>query len=644
MADADIRISQRGDPVLRQMSTPANQQSEGDAPLDGLRQRCFLTVGNSPAYQKAREALYEGAERAGFQAFWFDDFVPGMLVPEALTGEIARADCVLAEISDDRPNVFYEVGIAWAMGKGIFLFVREDRFRPPAPGLLGHQVIIYRGDPLGLEELTNNVSNLLQRYSRAPQRQRTYPAAWLAAPFFVDWDRLEMADSENLCRELLMQMGYRSLDWVRGQLGVDLVAELPKKDPDGFEYREVWLVSMGRSVPPEMMLNEVNAGSPERFISKLRSMGVRTEGQSPREGINPPITVLIIVLREAGAYPEDLRELLEAQVRKNPRSARIRVRIWDRRHLTELVQSFPQIGYKYFSDEARSSSQYRKTLEEYYSENVELTDRLRFANAALEEEKDRRIRAERDAVWKDISFAAAHKLGNPIFAIETYLEPLRRRVRENRVEDAEQVIAGMGASVEKAKEIVDQFKSLSRAQTLSIVPTLLRPMLEDLCVTVREWGVECGVQCPPDLQVPADPDRIAGCFDGLAVNSKHWFDKPIRTIEIEVINANPALLPSGLDSARPYVVIRFKDNGAGVPLADKDRIFDAFVTKRDQGTGLGLALVRRVVEGHGGAIYECGIPGEGAEFYVFLPLAHPEKNGAATSNGAADKGDHVAEA
>jgi hypothetical protein len=78
-------------------------------------------------------------------------------------------------------------------------------------------------------------------------------------------------------------------------------------------------------------------------------------------------------------------------------------------------------------------------------------------------------------------------------------------------------------------------------------------------------------------------------------------------------------LPQSLDTSKHYTLIQFKDNGPGVPLENKVRIFDAFFTTRHHGTGLGLALVRRIIEGHGGIILESGRPGDGANFEIYLP-------------------------
>jgi signal transduction histidine kinase len=103
----------------------------------------------------------------------------------------------------------------------------------------------------------------------------------------------------------------------------------------------------------------------------------------------------------------------------------------------------------------------------------------------------------------------------------------------------------------------------------------------------------------------------------------NWLDKPDRTVSIKVIQPAPQPLPDAVDSGNQYALIHFADNGAGVPLENKTRIFDAFFTTRDHGTGLGLALVRRIIEGHEGVIRECGVPGLGADFEIYLPTTAP---------------------
>ena len=200
----------------------------------------------------------------------------------------------------------------------------------------------------------------------------------------------------------------------------------------------------------------------------------------------------------------------------------------------------------------------------------------------------------------------------------TILDPLQRRISDGRRDEALVVASRIRCSVEKAKAIIDQFKSLTRAQQISPVAIPLRTIFEAACETAREQQVQCDIECPADLTVFADPDRLTETFDELASNAAHWFDKSSKQIKITA-SAIDTGLPDSLDSSRTYVRVRFSDNGVGVPVANKERIFDAFMTTRDQGTGLGLALVRRIIEGHGGMIREIGIPGQGADFEIYLP-------------------------
>jgi signal transduction histidine kinase len=592
------------------------------------RPRCFIAIPHSVVYRRVLEVVREAVDAAGFDSTRRVESGEELSLPDAIVGELATADLVVAEVSERRSNVFFELGLARAMAKPTILLVHADeasRALREAQMLRDEPVFVYEPTAAGLKELRVHLARVLEQLRSHPRQ--TDLATRIPTPFFIDWERLGREDRENLCRELLTQMGYRRVDWAKEVRELDLVAELPRKDPDGFEYRELWLISMGRNVPVEMFLDMPK--DPDYLLHRVLRSDEMIERYFNRPSGEANVTLLLIFLDSN--TPLDLLDYNRRSRRLSPRSgAGIRVRVWDRTHLTSLVQQFPQIGYKYFSDEARSRSKYRKSPEELYKENVGLTNRLTRANSALEDEKNRRVRAERDAVWKDISFTAAHRVGNPIFAIETNLDPLERRIREGRQSEALEVVGEIRSSVDKAKDNVEQFKSLTRAQEIKPSHAQLLPLLEESLLPARNVGVNCDITSPPDLTAFVDPIRISECFTELASNAIHWTSSDDRRLSIQIAPATAP--PQQLDSARNFVLIDFRDNGGGVSVENKNRIFDAFFTTRDQGTGLGLALVRRIVEGHGGAISETGIPGEGAHFELFLPSTPeptpPEKRSA----------------
>ena len=582
--------------------------------------QCFLALPYSPGYQRVKEAVQKGAKRAGFQVISADELSLGHIttIQENTIGALTRADCIIVDVTDRNPNVFFELGMAQAMDKAIFPILQKGTI---SNAIDGFNVIEYEPTEKGLIDLSSKVRRSLQAFRRSPSKARGFPRARLATPFSIDWDRLERTDAENLCLELLAQMGYQRIAWGKESREVDLIAELPKKDPDGFEYRELWFVAMGRNAPLDIVL-KMASREPDHFLYRLFQSNERLERLMVRGTNDVPITLLLILLKgdDTALDFEQQRMRLTRQMKFLPESLGLRIRVWDRTYLSSLVQQFPQIGYKYFSDEGFFRLKTRKTYEELYKEYVYLNDTKSALIAALEDEKNKRVRAERDAVWRDISFTAAHKIGNPLFAIETFLDPLQKRVGECRTEESLNIIDDIRASVEKAKGIIDQFKSLARAQNIKPVPTLLSPILEDACRMVLNKGVECDIECPIDVFVEADPRLLAECFDELALNATHWFDKEEKRIQVQVSQPKRKSLPDSIDSSRSYILIHFKDNGTGIPIENKSRIFDAFYTTRDHGTGLGLAYVRRIIEGHGGTILESGLPGEGADFEIYLPL------------------------
>jgi signal transduction histidine kinase len=554
----------------------------------------------------------------------------------AITGSsaeaIARADCLVADVTGSAPNVFYELGLAQALGKAAFVLTQDPDLSLPVDVLGISGVFFYEPSQEGLQSLAQGVNSMLRDFQRSARGPRFLLGARSRNLFVVDWELLNREEVENLCLELLTQMGFRRVEWEKETPEIDVIAELPKKDPDGFEYRELWLVSLGRNVPPDELL-DILSHDPEFFLRRVLRYNEKLALLLKRQQFGEvPITFLLVTL---GAVPiqDELFPLENIARRRSSSLGNARFRVWDRNYLTGLVYQFPQIGFKYFSDEGRAQSKYRKTPEELYRENVDLTRRLTTTVAELKDEKNKRVRAERDAVWKDISFAAAHKMGNPIFAIETNLDPLARRIGDGRVSDAIEVVQSIRNSVEKAKSIVAQFKSLTIAQQIRPVPTRLKTLIEDACSVAISEGVTCLIECPADLHIIGDPERLGECFDELVRNAMHWFDKADRRIEVMVSQPNPGLLVEQLDSAVSYALIHFRDNGVGVPLENKAKIFDAFYSTYHHGTGLGLALVRRIVEGHRGTVRECGLPGEGADFEIYLPLADQKRLPSGPANG-----------
>ena len=602
---------------------------------DTPKPKCFLCLPRSSGRGDVLTAVKEAAVSAGFDLRSQFDLRPpefGSSFTELIKAELIEADCVVADVTDLSSTIAAEIGLAEGMGKPVLIISQQSKEKRkderPSSFLSDFPILAYDPSAYGLHALSEEIAHVLQNFRDSPRRGLA-PTNKVPA-FFVDWDRLDKPEAENLCRELMVQMGFRRLDWFKHSPEIDIVAELPKKDPDGFEYRELWLVTMGRNAPIEMVF-DMATHEPEMFWDRFIRRSERPDRIADyRQDV--PLTLLFITFEENSKLNKymDSPEIFHKMRRRYTTS--LRLRHWDRSYLTSLVQQFPQLGYKYFSDEARVRSKSRKTYEELYTETVRLNERLAATNKALEDEKNARVRAERDAVWKDISFTAAHRIGNPIFAIETNLDPLLKRIKEGNSSEAVEVVDDIRASVGKAKDIVEQFKSLTKAQEIHPEPCKLSPILSASCRPLRDTEVKMSINCAEDVTVLADFERLSEVFDELTANSVKWLDPANGQITIRATSPFTGPLPASVDSSKKYALVHFQDNGPGVAIENKERIFEAFFTTDDQGTGLGLALVRRVIEGHGGVIIESGVPGKGADFEIYLPL--PEQSAAPSKKKA----------
>ncbi len=152
---------------------------------------------------------------------------------------------------------------------------------------------------------------------------------------------------------------------------------------------------------------------------------------------------------------------------------------------------------------------------------------------------------------------------------------------------------------------------------------LLTPLLERALLWAQSKGIEVHLDVSSDCpSVFADPQRLWECFAELVANARYWSNLQEKRIEVSVRWApRESLTSPGLDQSQAYLLITFADNGLGVPGENKRLIFEPFFSTDTQGTGLGLALVKRAILLHKGDIVECGRPGFGARFEIFLPVA-----------------------
>jgi signal transduction histidine kinase len=546
-------------------------------------------------------------------------------IEKDLVGTITSSDLILVDFNNISILSFFEIGIARAIGKPI-VFIAENVFTEELPDLIRQSYFVFYTSN---KELRNKLQGFFAEYLENPKRFT--PSRLIdsdtSTQIVVDLEKLEPRVFENLCFELLSRLGYKQLEWKVKEEFVDAVTTLRKQDPDGFEYDELWLISFMREFMNDKLL-DMAIHEPDYFFERIyRDI---YPDMMNRSGImqgkaDVPITLLLI-LRGKENYTKRLsRELSRRDSRMNKRGYpfTIRIRWWDEQNITSLVQKNLPLARKYFSSEALVRSGIRLSYEELYRQYADMNEELQNTNQLLIAERNKIELLERDAAWKLLSFTAAHRLGNPLDAIDSELSNLRQALEMGKTEMVNEIVKSMEIPIERAKSIISEFRNLSLAQELKpeeIKSEQLDKILKYSAKRAMDKNVDVvfDLKKVPDISI--DIQKLSDCFGELVSNSLHFLIGDNQQISISVNISKTLELPDKIDRTKEYIVIIFSDNGCGVPFEKKNEIFKPFETSYIHGTGLGLAYCESIIERHGGKIREIGKPNEGAIFEIFLPI------------------------
>jgi signal transduction histidine kinase len=240
-------------------------------------------------------------------------------------------------------------------------------------------------------------------------------------------------------------------------------------------------------------------------------------------------------------------------------------------------------------------------------------EQLAAANESLERAEAEVRRSERLAALGQLTAGLAHELRNPMSTMKTSAEFLARSVgEENAV--AREMAGFIKEEVDRTNSLITRFLDFARPQHLKLEPGDLVAMLDRAIEQFEreslttEGGVTVFKNYSPDIPPIA--------FDAELME---------RVIYNLVMNAAQASLPGGVVTVKTRrvedtVEIAVIDRGSGIEAKDRESIFNPFFTTKSAGVGLGLAIVSKIVDEHGGQITVESTPGEGSVFHVLLPL------------------------
>jgi signal transduction histidine kinase len=347
------------------------------------------------------------------------------------------------------------------------------------------------------------------------------------------------------------------------------------------------------------MIRHVQGGLERAQLAFERGLTARFEDAERAENN----LVLVVVLASGLALAMAVLMLLVSVVALRPLAA-----------LTEVVRRFAS-GERKVRAVSRGPAEIATLAEEWNG----MADALAEREKQLSSQRDELQRAERLGALGQIAARMAHEVRNPLSSIGLNAELLDEELlRDGPLDrhEARELLASIGAEIERLRILTDGYLDRGRvtpAEQVALDPAVLvRSLVEFVAPELELRKVQIELQLQPGLEVEGDASSLRqalwnlvrnGC-EAAAEGGRLWIEVGLQQAEL----------------GDRLVMVAIEDSGSGVAPAIRERIFEPFVTNKERGTGIGLAVVREIVRQHRGRVeLQPGHHGPGARFVMLFP-------------------------
>lgn len=234
---------------------------------------------------------------------------------------------------------------------------------------------------------------------------------------------------------------------------------------------------------------------------------------------------------------------------------------------------------------------------------------------------ERMLRSERMVAWGELSAKSSHMIGNRVFAVKGDINELQHLLKSkpSSTDLLIEISKSLSTNVSRIEEILQDFRDFLSATQLKVETSDLNEIVRETVTEVFPKRTRVKLKIDLDPQLPLlnlDDKRLRRAVSELIENSLPYASLGESGKQISV-STRVAISP---EKDEQWVELEISDSGPGVAAENKTKIFEPFFTGRVKGMGLGLSIVKGIIEAHGGTISEQGQSGTGARFLIRFPV------------------------
>ena len=233
----------------------------------------------------------------------------------------------------------------------------------------------------------------------------------------------------------------------------------------------------------------------------------------------------------------------------------------------------------------------------------------------LENSANKLAKSERDAAWREMAKQVAHEIKNPLTPMKLNLQYLQRSIDDESADWKEKFKRSSTSLIEQIdtlSSIASAFSNFAQMPKSNMAEIDLKKIAESVVNLFSETEhIDLSVRIDPrdNYHMKGDKDQLSRMISNLLKNA-------IQAIPEE----NEGKIVVELMKKGFQMILSVEDNGKGIPEEEFDKIFVPNFTTKSTGMGLGLAMVKNIIENHKGKVWYTSTVGKGTVFYVSLPV------------------------